>query len=186
MIKSVEQWISKVTLLLGSVVLMLMMGQIVVDVFMRSVFSAGFPATAELVAKYYMVAVSFVPVAYAEVKRRHVEATIFTDLLAKRKKQLVVCAGFLLSIFVYSLLLWGTFFDALEQTEKGAYVESGIDIFYTWPSYWILPVSFGVMLLLCILRFLSLLSAILHGEYLDLDEDGNEAIAVNLDHAGEQ
>jgi len=184
MIKSIEQWITKVTLLLGSLVLMLMMGQIVVDVFMRSVLNAGFPATSELVAKYYMVAVSFLPVAYAEVKRRHVEATIFTDMLSKQKKQFVVWFGFLLSICVYSLLLWGTFFDALEQTEKRAYVESGIDIFYTWPSYWILPVSFGVMLLLCVLRFIQMSASILSGRVLDVDES-TEVIPVNLDHAGE-
>lgn len=183
--KSIEQWITKVTLLLGSLVLVLMMGQIVVDVFMRSVFSAGFPATAELVAKYYMVAVSFLPVAYAEVQRRHVEATIFTDMLSKRKKQIVVWFGYLLSIVVYSLLVWGTYFDALEQTEKRSWVESGIDIFYTWPGYWILPVSFGAMLLLCGLRFFALSAAILSGNDLDFDNSNTDVIATNLDHAGE-
>ena len=69
-----HRFVGTATKLIGSVVLILMALQIVVDVFMRNLVGAGFPATTDLVSKYYMILVSFLPIAYAELQRRHVEA----------------------------------------------------------------------------------------------------------------
>lgn len=150
--KQLESWIGRLTIGMGAVILMLMVLQIVIDVAMRSLLGAGFPATSELVSKYYMVAVSFMPIAYAEVRRRHVEATIFTDRLPEKAKLVVTLMGFVLSLLVYAALCWGTLVEALAHTNKGSYVESGVDIFYTWPSYWILPFSFGLMAVVVAMR----------------------------------
>ncbi|TCK04322.1 TRAP transporter small permease [Marinobacterium mangrovicola] len=185
MMKSIERWVSKITLVLGTVVLMLMVAQIVIDVVMRAVAGSGFPATSELVSKYYMVAVSFMPIAYAEVHRRHVEATVFTDLLSARKKQAVTLLGFIISVCVYGILTWGSLGEALEQTEKRAYVESGVDIFYTWPSYWILPVFLGLMWFVCVIRVVTLASHVFRGKLQDLDE-GRGAIDVSSNQAKQE
>lgn len=150
--KLLEKLIARLTLGIGSILLVLMVVQIVLDVLMRSTVGAGFPATSELVSKYYMVAVSFLPIAYAELRRRHIEASIFTDYLGPRAKLAVLLFGYLLSLAVYATLTWGTGFEAFEHMEKGSYVETGTDIFYTWPSYWILPVSFALMTLVLVMR----------------------------------
>ncbi|MFK4753516.1 TRAP transporter small permease [Oceanobacter antarcticus] len=153
--KQLENWIGRLTIWIGCTILILMVLQIVIDVAMRSLLGAGFPATSELVSKYYMVAVSFLPIAYAEIRRRHVEATIFTDKLPPRAKLLVTLMGFILSLLVYAVLCWGTLVEAIANTSKGSYVESGVDMFYTWPSYWVLPVSFGLMVLVLLLRVIT-------------------------------
>ncbi len=145
------------TKIIGGAVLVLMALQIVVDVFMRNVVGAGFPATADLVSKYYMVLVSFLPVAYAELQRRHVEASVFTDMMHKAARRWIYLLGFALSFVVYALLAWGTFSEALKQTERGAYVEAGMIDFPTWPGYWILPVSFSLMTLVLALRLVQVL-----------------------------
>lgn len=174
-----DKAISLLVVAAGGGILCLMMVQIVVDVFMRNVMGAGFPATAELVSKYYMVAVSFIPVAYAELKRRHIEATIFTDYLPKRLMPVIFFLGFALSLAVYGLLTWGTFGEAMKKTAKKAYVEAGSMDFYTWPSYWILPVAFGLMTLVCLLRLITVLT----GEFTEDTHDPVETLGPHPDEA---
>ena len=174
-----NQAINGLVITAGGLVLCLMMVQIVVDVFMRNVVGAGFPATADLVAKYYMVAVSFVPVAYAELKRRHIEATIFTDYLPRHWMPVLFLIGFLLSGAVYAVLTIGTYQEALKKTAKGAYVEAGTLHFLTWPSYWILPIAFGAMTLVCMARVIS----VLFGEF---SEDTFDPLETMGPHPNEE
>ena len=152
-----HRFVGTATKLIGSVVLILMALQIVVDVFMRNLVGAGFPATTDLVSKYYMILVSFLPIAYAELQRRHVEASVFTDMLPRPTHRWIYLLGFALSFAAYVLLAWGTFREAIVQTGRGAYVEAGALIFYTWPGYWVLPISFALMALVLALRLVQVL-----------------------------
>lgn len=161
---TLQRAISSATKAVGSVVLVLMALQIVIDVVMRNTVGAGFPATADLVSKYYMILVSFLPVAYAELQRRHVEASIFTDMLPKRSHPAIYFLGFALSFVVYALLAWGTGKEALVQTGRGAYVEAGTILFRTWPGYWILPICFGLMALVLVLRLVQVAT----GQFADV------------------
>ena len=147
-----EKLLYRFTVIFGSAVLCLMMLQIVVDVFMRSWVGAGLPATAELVGRYYMVLVSFLPIAYVEWRRRHVEATIFTDMLPKSAQHVLHLLAMVLGLVIYGLLTWGTTQEALSNTAQNAYVEAGTINFPIWPSHWILPFSFGLMSLVLLLR----------------------------------
>lgn len=162
-----DRFIASTTKWVGSAILMLMALQIVIDVAMRNLVGAGFPATAELVSKYYMLAVSFLPIAYAELQRRHVEASIFTDMMPKWTHGPIYGLGFVLSAFVYGILAWGTASEALIQTRRGAYVEAGAMDFYTWPGAWILPFCFVLMLIVVLLR----LSQLLRGQFRDAPAD---------------
>lgn len=167
----INRFIANATKWIGSAILLLMALQIVIDVFMRNVVGAGFPATSELVSKYYMLAVSFLPVAYSELKRRHVEASIFTNMLPKKLHPAVYFLGFAISLAAYGILAWGTAKEALVQTGRGAYVETGTLFFYTWPGYWILPVCFGLMALVVAYRLVQ----VLRGTFEDVP---TEAAAV--------
>ena len=167
MTASMQNIVGAATKIIGSAVLVLMALQIVIDVFMRNVVGAGFPATTDLVSKYYMVLVSFLPIAYAELQRRHVEASVFTDLMPQVTHRWIYLFGFVLSLVVYVLLAWGSFGEAMKQTDRGAYVEAGTVVFYTWPGYWILPVSFALMAVVLVLRILQ----VLRGDFADVPAD---------------
>lgn len=152
----IERWVGRISAVLASCVLLAMMLQIVADVLMRTFVGAGIPATADLVSRYWMVAISFLPVAMTEIHRRHIEATIFTDKLTGRPRRVVAGLGFVVAICVFAALTWGTFNEALRQTAKGAYVQVGVSEFTTWPSYWILPLAFGLMCLILLIRLIEL------------------------------
>jgi len=154
--KSIKLFIAGATKWIGSIVLVMMALQIVVDVLMRNMVGAGLPATTELVSRYYMLAVSFVPVAYAEIQRRHVEASIFTDMMPKKLHAPIYFVGFALSLVVYVLMTWGTAKEAMVQTSRGAFIEAGSMMFPTWPSYWILPLGFALMSIVLVLRIIQI------------------------------
>lgn len=162
-----DRFIAATTKWVGSAILILMALQIVIDVAMRNLVGAGFPATAELVSKYYMLAVSFLPIAYAELQRRHVEASIFTDMMPKWTHTPIYGLGFVLSLFVYGILAYGTFREAVSKTSRGAYVEAGTIDFYTWPGTWILPVCFGLMFIVVLMR----LYQVFTGRFKDVHAD---------------
>lgn len=152
-----EKYIGATTTVIGSIVLCLMAVQIVVDVIMRNMLGSGFPATTELVSKYFMLVVSFLPVAYAELERRHIEASVFTDLMPEYTRPPINLLGFLLSVIVYAFLTYGTATEAARQTSRKAYVETGLMDFYTWPGYWILPICFGLMTAVLVMRVFQVL-----------------------------
>ncbi|WP_347312699.1 TRAP transporter small permease [Defluviimonas sp. SAOS-178_SWC] len=167
MLKPIETAIARISMVLGGVVLILMMLQVVVDVFMRAFLGAGFPATSDLVSKYYMVAVSVFPLALTELKRRHIEATIFTQNLTGTPLKFVELLGFVIFGAVLAVLLEGSAAEALRQMQRGAYVEAGTIRFLTWPSYWILPLSFGLALIVIAIRILEVLA----GRFDDREHD---------------
>jgi TRAP-type C4-dicarboxylate transport system permease small subunit len=161
---------------------MAMMLQITIDVFMRNFVGAGFPATPDIVSRYYMVAVSFLPLALTQVADRHIEATIFTDKLRGRARQVVLGLGVVVGIAVFALLAWGTGAEALRQTARGAYVEAGTIHFPTWPSYWILPVSAALMLVVLTLRLIRLLT----GHLRETEHDPLEEVTADITDIGER
>lgn len=171
MLKPIETAVARISMVLGGVVLLAMMLQVVIDVFMRAFLGAGFPATADLVGKYYMVAVSVLPLAMTELKRRHIEATVFTEKLTGWPLRAVLLLGLTIFGAVLAVLLWGSTVEALSKTARRVYVEAGTMRFPTWPSYWILPVSFGLALLVNVIRLIELFTGRFAGAQHDpLDE----------------
>lgn len=162
MLKPIETAVARFSMIMGALVLLAMMLQVVVDVFMRAFLGAGFPATADLVGKYYMVAVSVLPLALTELKRRHIEATIFTQNLTGTPLKLVQLSGFLIFGAVLAVLLHGSAAEAVRQMSRGAYIEAGTIRFVTWPSHWILPFSFGLALIVVLIRIAEVLGGSFH------------------------
>ena len=174
--KTLETAIARASIWLGALVLMAMMLQVVVDVVARSLFGTAFPATPDIVAKYYMVAVSLMPLAMTELSRRLIEATIFTQKLRGGTRQAVVLLGFVVSAVVFAILTWGSTAEAIKQTARGAYVEAGTMRVPTWPSYWILPVAFGLMLLVLMLRIVEVVT----GRFDDHEADPVEEVQSHV------
>ena len=179
---ALERFVARVSAFVGGLILMAMMLQITVDVLMRNFVGAGFPATADMVSRYYMVAVSFLPLAMTQIADRHIEATIFTDKLRGGARRAVVALGTLMAIAVFALLGWGTAAEAMKQTARRAYVEAGTIHFPTWPSYWILPVSALLMLIVLCIRLVRLV----RGELRESDHDPLEEVTADIGDIGEK
>lgn len=145
--KTFDRFLSVATIAAGAAILALMMIQISLDAFLRTAFATPLPATVEIVSHYYMVALSFLPVALVQRRGRNIEATFIYDampILAQRSAGVI--ARFL-AIAVYALITWQSYQDAMAKTRVGAYVIAGSGQVPIWPCYWIMPVSFALLLL---------------------------------------
>ena len=177
--ETVKQWIGRISLTFAALIVVAMMLQVVIGVFMRSFLGAGFPATADLVGRYYMVSVSFLPLAMTEIARRHIEATIFTDKLTGAPRKAVLIFGYGVALIVFGILTYGATQEAMTQTARGAYVDAGTLHFPTWPSYWIPSVSFGLMEIALAISLIELLT----GRFKDDPHDPLEEIQSHIEEA---
>lgn len=130
--------------LLGAVAILFMMVHIVADGLLRTFFSASVPGTLEFASFYYMVAVTFLPLAYIQVARGHVIVELFTGGLSRRTNYcidgfigLILAAG--AAYFTYAAA-W----KALAMTRVGEFA-IGTIILPTWPTRWFVVAGVGML-----------------------------------------
>lgn len=151
----ISRILQRFTVIVGSVALTLMMLQISVDVVLRLIGAGAIHSTVEIVSRYYMVAAGFFPLALAELRRSHIEATVFVDLMPMPVQKAITYVGFLISFCLYGLLTYASAAEAISRTRKGSYIEIGTSYMTIWPSYWILPIAFSMMALVLMARIIS-------------------------------
>ena len=133
---------------------LLMMLHITADVTGRVVFNRPLEGTIEIVSGYYMVAVSFLPLAYIAQHEGHIIVELFTrGLSGKRLLQLetlvdVITVGYL------SVFAWKTAEDAIYHTGEREMWETATGFVDIWPSRWVLPIGCALMAIYLLTRVL--------------------------------
>tara|TARA_B100000686_G_C16787668_1_gene976352 strand:- start:147 stop:653 length:507 start_codon:yes stop_codon:yes gene_type:complete len=127
--------------LIGGVAILLLMLQVVADVIGREFFSFPLEGTLEIVSFYYMVAVTFLPLAYVCHNEGHISVELFTKGLSRRKNHRLEAVLLLVS-FVFSIWFASeTWTRALESFAEGEMWETSDDMISIWPSRFVLPVA---------------------------------------------
>ncbi len=132
--------------ILGGVCVLLMMTQIVLDVALSYLFNIPIPGNLQIVSAYYMVGVVFLPLALVELRREHIAADFFVQMLPKRMQSYIYAGGCLVSAAFFGILAYQTLLDAIGATRSGEMMMGNIYV-TIWPARWALPVGFFVILL---------------------------------------
>lgn len=135
----------------------LMMVQVALDVALRALFGTGIPGTLTIVSYYYMVIVAFVPLAFAELRRAHIQMELVTDLMPPAFGRHITGWQLLPVGLITGGLTWRGYEEALKQMERGASQVQGLTTIETWPATFALPLGAGLMTLLVALRFVEFL-----------------------------
>ena len=134
----------------GAVILILMMIQVVADVIASNVFHSPIPANSVIVTNYYMVAVVFLPIALAEMRDDNITVEIAFQMMSRKAKNWAMYFSWALSLIVCFSLIVSLWELAMKKYHTGAFVlEQEINMI-TWPTYFILPVSFALMALVIV------------------------------------
>lgn len=117
----------------------------------------GIDGTTEIVAFYYMIACVCLPLAYLELRDEHITVEVFFDFLPAWLKSVVFGFSIVATGTFFSLFAYRSWLDALSalstrETVMG-YAEIGI-----WPARFVLPVSFAILVLACLLRLARLVA----------------------------
>lgn len=129
---------------LAGVAILLIMFHVVTDVAMREIFAQPIDGTIEIVSFYYMVAVTFLPLAYVAHHEGHIMVELFTR--GMRPRSLAFLEGIVgLACLAFTIWLFReTWMSAVESYSTDEMWETSDDLITIWPSRFVLPI--GVLL----------------------------------------
>ncbi|MGK0168929.1 MAG: TRAP-type C4-dicarboxylate transport system permease small subunit [Gammaproteobacteria bacterium] len=145
--------LTNLTTLLGMLAVALMMLHIAFDVIGKFIFNSPLPGTISMVSHYYMVVVAFLPLAFAETRNGHITVEVLTEFFPMRVQRHLFSWTYLVSATVFGLLTYRTWNEARTTQEAGAFIMEQSTKILTWPSYYILPIGTGLMVVVVLYRF---------------------------------
>ncbi|MGR3425632.1 MAG: TRAP transporter small permease [Pseudooceanicola nanhaiensis] len=130
-----------------SVIVLCLVVHVTAEVVMRYVFGAPLKGTIQFVSLYYMTAISFLALGAVEQRDSHVVVEVFTGLLPSRIVIVCITFGALMSLLVAGGLTLRSWDEAVTQFHQKSFVMEGGFALPTWPTYFFVPVGFGLMAL---------------------------------------
>ena len=141
------------TMLLAGLALVLMTLHVLADVIAGLVFNSPIPGTLEIVAFYYMVAAIVFPAAYLERRNEHIAVELFYSRFPGWGRRAADVWAALLTAAFFAAFTYQSWLDALEATATREVV-MGAAAIEIWPSRYILPISFALMVLVSLFNAL--------------------------------
>lgn len=153
--------LSRALALLGTLGIAAMLIHVTADVVLRSTLSYSIPATLEIVTRYYMITLALLPLAWVEHQRNMIAVEAVSDMLGERFKAWTDVLVAVISLLIYFIFMMATWTKAVEQFERGAYIMSLDFPMPVWPTYFVIPISFALACVVCLIRLVTTLSATL-------------------------
>ena len=119
----------------------LILVQVSADVFLRVVFNAPIPASNEVVAYYYMVGLTFLPLMAVELHDGHVTTDVLFQRFPRSVQKACQLFGAGLTLLLYLTLAWFSLDAALSATATEEVVMGAWSL-PIWIVRWVLPVAF--------------------------------------------
>jgi TRAP-type C4-dicarboxylate transport system permease small subunit len=135
----------------GALAVVAMMLHISLDVILRNAFRYSMNTVPEIVARYYMTALAFLPLAWLEMRRDMISVELLDFALSSRARRISDVAVMLLASVVYGLLAWTNWGKAMKETRVGTLVEIADYKMAVWHSFYFAPIGFTLAALVCLL-----------------------------------
>ena len=137
------EWLSNAAMWVAVVITALMMLHVTADVAARNILNAPLFGTIEIVSAYYMVAVSYLPLAWIVKNEGHIYVELFTRNLSPRILFRIDTYVAIITLVYVSIITWKTLESALQQTAIREHWESAWGFIAVWPSRWFVVIGFG-------------------------------------------
>ncbi|SFP40162.1 TRAP transporter small permease [Tranquillimonas alkanivorans] len=144
--------ISRALAFVGAAAVVVMMLHICADVVVRNLFNVSMNVTVDLVSRYYMTAIAFLPLGYLELRDEMVSVEL---LDAAFPRPLMRVSDTLVALIVsglYVVLAWSTWPTAFSNLRSGTFVELVNIQLPVWHSYFIPPVGFTLAALATLIK----------------------------------
>lgn len=159
--KSIVRIINRITDAFGwlaGLAIALTMVQVTLDVLGKYLFSSPLPTTTIAVANYYMVFVTFLPLAFVERTDGHISVEVLTELMPECFKRHLYGWTHLLTAAVSALLGYATWLESMKMFHSDSFqIEFGTKIII-WPAAFTAPLGFWLFALLLVFKFLAYLT----------------------------
>jgi TRAP-type C4-dicarboxylate transport system permease small subunit len=138
--------------LVGSLGVILMMLHVGADILARSLFGRPIPATVEIVSRYYMVLIAFLPLAWVERRRGMVAVEVTDWLLSPTARRVTDVAVALFACLIYAVIAWTTWGQAMSSWRSGSFVIALNMRVPVWPTYFLPPLGFALAAAVTLVR----------------------------------
>lgn len=135
----------------GALAVVAMMLHICLDVFLRDLFRISMNTVPEIVARYYMTALAFLPLAWLEIRRDMISVELLDFVLTNPARRLSDAVVLLLAAAAYGLLAWTNWTKAFSETRSGTLVEIATYKMPVWHSYYFAPAGFTLAAFCCLM-----------------------------------
>lgn len=144
--------------LVGAIGIVLMMLHVGADILSRNLMGRPIPATHEIVSRYYMVLIGFLPLAWVERRRGMVAVEVLEWMLGPRGRRFSDLLVALIAFGIYAGLAWVTWHTALSNWRSGSFVTVLNYRLPVWPTYFLLPAGLALAALATLVRALEVLT----------------------------
>lgn len=151
-LETISRWIANAVGLLGAIGVMVMMVHITADVLCRVLLGSPLVGTNEIVSRYYMIAVAFLPLAWVERRKGMISVELFDACMSRGVRLLGDLLVAVVSIGALLLIAWTTWHEAVAAFEKDAFVMAVGNRIPVWPTYFMIPVGCFLAAILVVLR----------------------------------
>jgi TRAP-type C4-dicarboxylate transport system permease small subunit len=131
-------------MVVAAIGLLAMMVHITADVLAGLLLNSPLALTSTYVTQYYMIAVAFLPVMAAEFRRAHISVDLFFKAMPPLARRIVGILVLALGLGVYLMLTVQSWQQAMAKFASGAFVYEHGSRVTVWPSYFMLPLGFGL------------------------------------------
>lgn len=136
------------------IALVLMIAHVTLEVCLRLLGTVSQLQTITFVSAWYMVAVIFCALPYAQRHEGHISVDIFTSMLPSGVRSILARLVSLVSAIYLALLGYLSVREAWQQTIKNEIWETSSGYIIVWPGRWAIAVAFVSLALFYALRFL--------------------------------
>lgn len=151
-------WINSAASGLAGVLVLFMVAHVSADVTMRYVFEKPLDSTILYVSSFYMIAIAFLPLGLVEQKDSHIAVELLVEKFPTKLQTFLLLIATIITTVVTAAVAVRTGQEALAKYAAGAYsIESGGKVI-TWPTYFYLPVGFGMMSLVSAWKAISMIT----------------------------
>ncbi len=143
---------------IAGILVLLMVLHVSADVIMRYVFEQPLDATILYVSAFYIVAIAFLPLGLVEQKDSHIAVELLVERFPDKIQTVLLFFATLITVIVTIAVTVRTGQEAMVKYATGAYsIEAGGKIL-TWPTYFYLPVGFGMMALVSVWKLIAMIT----------------------------
>jgi TRAP-type C4-dicarboxylate transport system permease small subunit len=145
------EWLAVPLLFCGTASLVLMAMHVIADVTGRILLSTPVYGTTEIVSFYYMVAAVCLPLAYIELRDEHITVDVIYQQFPPLARRMIFVFSTLATALFFGLFAYQSWLDAMKAMGIREMM-MGSAMLEIWPSRFFLPISFGLLTLVALLR----------------------------------
>lgn len=159
--------------LIAAAAVVLMMLHVSLDVVLLNVFSMSMNTTPEIVARYYMVAVAFLPLGWLTLRNQMIAVELLDFAISRPVRMVSDFVIYISAAGIYAVMTYANWLKAMREASSGSFVELVRFQMPVWHSYFIVPAGFALATLACVLMALAIVSATIR-HTLDATTKGDE------------